>query len=302
MAEPVLLIVDFDGLRRHHLVRTCLLARPDLRVIGAKSEAEARLLLQAYRPNWVAVAADVQGRDALVQQVIAAELVIYGPDVTTAQLLSAVPKGPTPVLQSARSLILIGASTGGIAALEQVLRTFPPDCPPVLIVQHIRDGFVEGLVRRLDQLLQPKVHLAQEGQVLHHGAIHIAARSDRHLGVSYHGGMLRSRLIVGDPVAGHRPAVDLLFRDGANIAQHIDISAALLTGMGADGADGMCALHAAGAHTIAQDRETSVVWGMPRMAIERGGVQQVLPLARIGPALLRPATGPTAISVRGSYA
>lgn len=184
------------------------------------------------------------------------------------------------------SIICIGASTGGIPALETVLAMFPADCPPTLIIQHIRPGFAEGLIRRLNGALAPRVMAATENQPLERGTICLAASTDHHLGLVPRG-LPRLRLIAGAPVAGHRPSVDVLFTQVAALADRFSVRAALLTGMGADGAEGMCALRAAGALTIAQDRGSSVVWGMPRVAVERGGATEVLPLTRIGAALLR---------------
>lgn len=208
----------------------------------------------------------------------------------------------TPMAGGAESApkqaILIGASTGGIPALEAVLRDFPADCPPTLIVQHIRPGFAEGLVRRLNHIFAPQVLAAEDGDLLRRGAIYIAANPDRHLGIVMRAG-LRVRLIDEAPVSGHRPSVDVLFSKAASIADRIELRAALLTGMDADGAEGMCALRRAGARTIAQDKESSVVWGMPRVAVEMGGASEVLALPRIGRALLAKGTDPAASPKRG---
>lgn len=188
-------------------------------------------------------------------------------------------------------VICIGASTGGISALEAILGAFGADCPPTLVVQHIRSGFAEGLVRRLDQSLVPRVVAATDGAVLAGGTVYLATDTTRHLGLTFRAG-LRLRLIPGAPVSGHRPSVDVLFREAAALASRTGVAAALLTGMGSDGAEGMAALRAAGALTIAQDQHSSVVWGMPRVAIERGAAAEVLPVGRIGGALLRHAATP----------
>lgn len=180
-------------------------------------------------------------------------------------------------------LILIGASTGGIAALEAVLAAFPADCPPTLVVQHIRDGFAGGLVRRLDSRIRPRVAEAVDGERLCRGMVYFGADSDRHLVVA--GTTVRRCSLVEDgPRHGHRPSVDCLFESALPFAS--SVSAALLTGMGADGAAGLGQLRRAGAHTIAQSRESSVVWGMPRVAIEAGAAVEVLSPDRIGQALL----------------
>ena len=180
-------------------------------------------------------------------------------------------------------LVLIGASTGGIAALETVLMAFPADCPPTLVVQHIRDGFVPGLVHRLNMRCRPRVMEAQHAMPLHRGTIYFAADAERHLTVSGKA-TPRCTLLATAPCHGHRPAVDPLFDSALSWGD--GVSAALLTGMGTDGASGLGSLRKAGAHTIAQDRATSIVWGMPGAAVAAGAAAAVLPLEKIGPALL----------------
>lgn len=183
----------------------------------------------------------------------------------------------------APDLILLGASTGGIAAIEAVLLAFPVDCPPTLVVQHMRDGFISGLAKRLNDCCRPKVMTAPEGGPLQRGTVYFAADANRHLTLAGRAAP-RIALVDGPPRNGHRPAVDPLFESALPWAA--GVSAALLTGMGNDGAAGLSALRAAGAHTIAQDQASSIVWGMPRAAVEAGAASEVLPLDRIGTALL----------------
>lgn len=312
MSNPVLLIVDPNPARLTALLRRCE-EQGGVTVLGATTPGEAYVLIELHLPRRVAVAAEFAETiefDALadILTMIDAGVVIYGQMRVPAggypvmsspeQMLSRLFGGlqparaapiraadPVPPTDAAAGLILLGASTGGITALEAVLAGFRADCPPTMIVQHIRPGFAEGLIRRLDQLLAPQVVAAQDNMPLRRGVVHLAAAPDRHLGVTLRGGP-RARLSATPPVSGHRPSVDVLFSDGAAIADRLDIRAALLTGMGADGAQGLCALRRAGAHTIAQDRATSVVWGMPRVAVELGGAVDVLPLTRIGQTLL----------------
>jgi two-component system chemotaxis response regulator CheB len=194
-------------------------------------------------------------------------------------------------------LILIGASTGGITAIEEVLSSFPADCPPTLVVQHMRDGYIPRLVQRLDDRCRPRVVEATGGLSLRRGTIAFASDESRHLTVAGKA-VPRCALSATAPVHGHRPAVDPLFLSATAFGDRV--AAALLTGMGSDGAAGLGALRRAGAFTIAQDEATSTVWGMPRVAIESGAAEIVLPLARIGPALLagRSALVPHAVGGR----
>ncbi len=186
-----------------------------------------------------------------------------------------VPRGP--------DLVLIGASTGGIAAIETILAAFPPDCPPTLIVQHIRPGFIESTVNRLERSCRPRIVVPKEGEPVSRGYVYVAADPERHLVLAGRD-RPRCRLVAQPPRNGHRPSVDCLFHSAVPYAPVT--AAALLTGMGADGAAGMKALRDAGAFTVAQDRATSVVWGMPRVATEVGAALAVLPVDRIGEALL----------------
>jgi two-component system, chemotaxis family, protein-glutamate methylesterase/glutaminase len=180
-------------------------------------------------------------------------------------------------------LILIGASTGGVSALETVLTAFPPDCPPTLVVQHIRPGFVEGMIARLDARCRPRIVAARDGLPVERGHVYIAADAERHL-VLQTGPAPRCRLRDDAPRHGHRPSVDALFESATPFGTRV--TAALLTGMGVDGAAGMAQIRSAGGTTVAQDEASCVVYGMPRAAVEIGAAASVLPLDRIADALL----------------
>lgn len=180
-------------------------------------------------------------------------------------------------------IILIGASTGGIDALLKTTQSFGKTCPPTLIVQHTGASFAASLIRLLDGATRAKVEQAQDGTTLKPGHIYLPPGDAAHLCLE-RGAAPRMSLQAGPPVSGHRPSVDALFTSAVPVAKNI--VAALLTGMGRDGARGMTDLRQAGATTIGQDQATSVVYGMPRIAKELGGVEQELPLPQIGPALL----------------
>lgn len=205
---------------------------------------------------------------------------LYGLKRPPLRAVTPAPRGP--------ELVLIGASTGGIAAIERIVSTFPPDCPPTLVVQHIRPGFIESTVGRLERTCRPRIVVASDGQPLSRGCVYVAADPERHL-VLTGLGKPRCKLVARPPRNGHRPSVDNLFDSAVPYAPVA--AAALLTGMGADGATGLKALRDAGAFTIAQDRATSVVWGMPRVAAEIGAAVAVLPLDRIAEALLSGRSG-----------
>ncbi|MBO9713471.1 MAG: chemotaxis response regulator protein-glutamate methylesterase [Sphingomonas sp.] len=181
-------------------------------------------------------------------------------------------------------LIAIGASTGGVEALFSLLPALPADCPPVLIVQHMPAAFTKSFAERLNGECRVQVVEAQDGTPVTPGTVYIAPGGERHMELS--GGVSdgRIRLRAGDMITGHRPSVDVLFRSLVPVAS--SVIAAILTGMGRDGADGMLALRNAGAHTLGQSQDSCVVWGMPRAAKEVGGVEREVGLLGMPEAIL----------------
>ena len=178
-------------------------------------------------------------------------------------------------------IIGIGASTGGPQALERVLGHLPADFPlPLVCVQHIAEGFMQGLVDWLASCCRVRVRTADEGAQPLAGTAYFPP-DDRHLEIDAAG---KFRCSSALPFAGHRPSVDIAF---SSLARRYGAAAmgVLLTGMGQDGAQGMLDIARAGGLTIAQDEESSIVFGMPKRAIELGAARQVLPLDQIGPAL-----------------
>jgi two-component system chemotaxis response regulator CheB len=179
-------------------------------------------------------------------------------------------------------LIGIGASTGGPPVLQTILSSLPREFPvPLLIVQHIAHGFLPGMVEWLNQSTALSVHVATHGTIPLPGHVYVAP-DDFHLAADVHGYLT---LTHAAPEGGLRPAVSYLFR---SLAQTCGMNAigVLLTGMGRDGAAELKQMRDCGAYTIAQDRDSSVVHGMPGQAIELGGATQVLPADRIAGALI----------------
>ncbi|BCI71950.1 response regulator [Sphingomonas sp. S17] len=198
------------------------------------------------------------------------------------------PAAPVPVANfnpRAGSLIAIGASTGGVEALIQVLSGFPANCPPTVIVQHMPATFTTSFAARLDRLSKPTVAEARHGQPLMPGHVYLAPGGTHHLEVGGTDGQYRARLIPDDPMSGHRPSVDRLFH---SVAKNVGDKAvgAILTGMGRDGADGLLAMRRKGSFTVGQDQESCVVYGMPGVAQEVGAVTKQLTLTRVAPALI----------------
>ncbi|MDX2191703.1 MAG: CheB methylesterase domain-containing protein, partial [Gemmatimonadales bacterium] len=182
-------------------------------------------------------------------------------------------------------LLAIGASTGGTEAIREVLEQLPEDTPGTVIAQHIPAMFSRRFAERLDGCCPMRVCEAEDGQPIRPGHAYVAP-GGRHLVVGGGPGKYLCRLTDTPPVHRQRPAVDVLFASVARIAREHAIGV-VLTGMGADGADGLLAMRRAGARTIAQDEATSVVWGMPGSAVRAGAAEQVLPLGRIAGAITR---------------
>ncbi|MCC7116644.1 MAG: chemotaxis response regulator protein-glutamate methylesterase [Burkholderiales bacterium] len=196
---------------------------------------------------------------------------------------------PLPAIANRRlsteQLVFIGASTGGTEAIREVVERLPPDTPAILVTQHMPPGFTRTFAARLDSLSRMAVCEATDGQRVLPGHVYIAP-GDRHMRIGRSGSDYVVALDDTPHVNRHRPSVEVLFRSAAQVAGRNAIGI-MLTGMGKDGALAMREMHEAGAYTVAQDEASCVVFGMPKEAIATGGVDSVLPLAEIGPQLIR---------------
>ena len=182
-------------------------------------------------------------------------------------------------------IIAVGASTGGTEALLHLFERMPQDCPGIVAVQHMPEGFTAAFARRLNDNCAIEVREAADGDQLVPGRAYIAP-GNRHTYVRRMGPTYFLEVRDGALVSRHRPSVNVLFRSAAQAAGP-DAVGVLLTGMGDDGADGLLEMKRASAFTIAQDEATCVVFGMPREAILLGAAEEVLPLHRIPQAMLR---------------
>ena len=184
----------------------------------------------------------------------------------------------------ARKMILLGASTGGTEALKTVLTSVRGNLPGICIVQHIPACFSKAFANRLNQICPMEVREASQGDILQPG-LALIAPGGRHLLLKWQEGRYAVDLNDGPPVHHQRPSVDIMFDSAVRAGAGPHAVAAVLTGMGADGAAGLLRLREAGAATAAQNEETCVVFGMPREAARLGAAQHVLALSRIGPFL-----------------
>jgi len=182
-------------------------------------------------------------------------------------------------------VIALGASTGGTDALRVALESMPKDAPPVILTQHIPPSFSLRFAKRLNNACEMEVQEARDGQQLLRGNVYVA-RGDMHLVVVERSGQYFIQLDDGPPVNLHKPSVDVMF-DSLTKLKQVKVFAAILTGMGGDGAKSLLALKEAGHYTLVQDEATSMIWGMPGVAFKLNAHCEVKPLNQITKSLLR---------------
>lgn len=221
----------------------------------------------------------------LIDQVRAASLISFDKINRIREgLLASKPK-LLSLKKTTNKIIAIGASTGGTVAIEHVLKQLPKNVPGIVIVQHMPEKFTKSFAERLDNMCEIEVRECQDQDPILQGTALIAP-GNKHTIVRRSGARYYVEVKDGLPVYHQRPSVEVMFN---SVAKYVGANAVgvILTGMGADGAQGLKAMRDAGAHTIAQDEETSVVWGMPGEAVKCGGAEFVWPLNRIAKETLR---------------
>jgi two-component system chemotaxis response regulator CheB len=194
-------------------------------------------------------------------------------------------QAPGPVVDalvenSTDKVIAIGASTGGVEAIARILPMFPRTSPGIVIVEHMPPGYTKAFAERLDRSCALEVREAAPRDRIRSGLALVAPGGTHHLQVSRFGGQYRVELVPGGGGERHLPSVDHLFSSAARAAGANAVGV-ILTGMGDDGARGMKAMRAAGARCFAQDERTSVVFGMPKMALELGAAERAVPLEEL---------------------
>jgi two-component system chemotaxis response regulator CheB len=209
---------------------------------------------------------------------------LAAPAKNTADVILA-PGTPRAMAQTTERVVALGTSTGGTQALEEVLTALPRVCPGIVIVQHMPEKFTAAFAARLDGLCDISVREAQHNDRVVPGRALIAP-GGRHLLLKRSGAQYFVEVVDGPLVNRHRPSVDVMFRSVAKCAG-ANALGVIMTGMGDDGAAGLLEMRTAGARTIAQDEESCVVFGMPREAIKRGGVERTLPLGAVAQEILK---------------
>jgi two-component system chemotaxis response regulator CheB len=182
-------------------------------------------------------------------------------------------------------IVAIGASTGGVEALTDVISQFPANGPAALVVQHIPAAYIKRFAERLNKISAARVEEAFHGALLGPGTIYIAPGAC-HLELRAGANGYYCRLIDKEPVNGFKPSVDVLFHSFAKVAGRHAVGV-IMSGMGRDGVKGLKAMREAGASTLGQDAESSAVYGMPKAAFEVGAVERQVPLGRLAMAILK---------------
>ncbi len=195
------------------------------------------------------------------------------------------PGSARAMTQTTERIVAIGTSTGGTQALEEVLTALPRVCPGIVIVQHMPEKFTAAFAARLDSLCSIDVREARHNDRVVPGRALIAP-GGRHMLLKRSGAQYFVEVVDGPLVNRHRPSVDVMFRSAAKSAG-VNALGVIMTGMGDDGAAGLLEMRNAGAHTLAQDEETCVVFGMPKEAIKRGGVERTVPLGAVASEILK---------------
>lgn len=278
--DVVTMDIQMPVMNGYDAARQIMVATPTpIIIVSAHEAAEMHGSFRAIDAGAVTVLAKpgvsgVAAGDDLAADLVATVRAMAGLQVVRRRpQSSSVPAPRRPGARRGRiDLIAIGASTGGPAVIATILRGLKEPLPvPMLLVQHIAEGFDEGLVDWLDSVSPIEVRLGYEGQRPSAGQL-VVAPNGLHMGISDAGVIALSE---GAPIEGHRPSATHLF---ASVARAVGERAVgvILTGIGRDGTDGLSLVHAAGGHVIAQDEATSVVFGMPKSAIDVGAVEEVL--------------------------
>lgn len=259
-------------------------------MISTLTQAGADITLEALEIGAVDFIAKPSTDAANALPALAGELQAKVKAAARTRIASRAAMAPAAVRKVARSvrsngkIVAIGASTGGVEALKAVLMNLPSDCPPIVITQHMPPRFTAAFAQRLNRECPMTVSEAGDGDIIEQGHVYIAPGS-HHMELAKTGTGYRCALNDGPAVTGHRPSVDVLFRSVARAVGRSAIGV-ILTGMGKDGADGLLELRKAGGQTIGQDEASSLIYGMPHVAFERGAVMRQCSLGQVADAIL----------------
>lgn len=263
-------------------------------IISSLAKQQSEMALRALEAGAIDVLAkpainvteSLQGmRDELVNRVKAVAQAQLQKPIMAVQPQSPMPLSTRALGQTTHQILAIAASTGGTEALKVLLSAMPPDIPGTVIVQHMPPVFTRTFAANLNKICNFEVKEAEEGDRVKPGLVLIAP-GNYHMELTRSGAYYYVKLNQDAPQHGVRPAADILMRSVARYAGKNAIGV-VLTGMGRDGALGLLEMHKAGSYNIAQDEATSIVYGMPKMALDAGGIDKVLPLSDMAPHLIR---------------
>jgi two-component system, chemotaxis family, protein-glutamate methylesterase/glutaminase len=303
MSRPDVIVLDLEMPRMDGLTFLRQLMRDSplpVVVCSSLTAASSELTIRALqlgavdvvqKPKIVMGAATDQAAEALIETIRGAAEARVGRHAAHAPRVVPIPRVVSHALTGRPCHVVVaGASTGGTEVLRSFLDAMPADAPPIVIVQHMPEQFTTAFARRLNETSAMEVREARAGDVLRPG-LALVAPGDRHLTIArqgVHG--FTVMLDAAPPVNRHRPSVDVLFSSAARSLGRAAIGV-LMTGMGRDGAKGLLQMKTAGAFTLAQDEATSVVFGMPRAAIEMNAVTQVAAASDLAPMVLEACAG-----------
>jgi two-component system chemotaxis response regulator CheB len=262
-------------------------------IVSSLTPRGSRMALQALELGAVEVLAKPDGACSvgelgveLVEKIRAAAHIRFNRQKSSES--ESPPTKVSPLTQTTDKIIAIGASTGGTEAIKEVLLQLPSNTPGMVIVQHMPPKFTTAFAERLNQQCSMEVKEAQDGDSVTTGRA-LLAPGNYHMLLKRSGARYYVQVKSGPPVHHQRPSVDVLFKSAA-LSGGANVIGVILTGMGADGAEGMLSMKGRGAYTIAQDEASCVVFGMPKEAIRKGATHKVLPLNRIPEEILRALT------------
>jgi len=285
--QPDVMTLDLEmpGMNGIAFLRKLLRFRPlPVVVVSSLTPAGSDLALQALEAGAVEVVAKPRSAPAASRTLSQLASIVKGAAGARVALRGSPVQSRLPAPRASSRIVVMGASTGGTQALQQVLMALPETAPGIAIVQHMPEGFTRSFAQRLNDLCAVDVKEAEDQEPLQPGRVLIAP-GNHHLLLRRTGARYRVEVKNGPLVSGHRPSVDLLFKSAARCAGRSAVGV-LLTGMGKDGARGLLELRKAGGSTMAQDEATCVVYGMPREAAALDAAQQIVALPRIAESIL----------------
>ena len=297
--DVVIVDMEMPNMRGDAFIRRILPKNPKLKALMVSSVSGYVFdAMQAGAIDFVGKPGAQQGheREQFSREIIQKIKVAASANVAASSSAGARAAAPAPAAAPAsraslagatpKSIIAIGASTGGTEAIIEVIKHFPANAPGVVIVQHMPPVFTKMYAERVDKICAMTVSEAQNGDRVVQGTILIAPGGDQQMYLRMDASGYYVNLSPGAKVSGHCPSVDVLFDSVAKVAGRSAVGV-ILTGMGADGAKGLTNMKKAGAYTIGQDEASCVVYGMPMVAHQMGGVSEQLPLTSISNAVIR---------------